>query len=446
MRFLAAAVGLSAALSLVTPDAEASALPFKIITHELDNGLRLVLVPRPGSGLIAYYSVVRVGSRDETEPGVTGFAHFFEHMMFRGTKDWSPKRVSAFLKKTGADQNGFTTDDFTCYTFFGLSGHLDELVQMEADRFQHLVYTEDVFKTESRAVLGEYNKSSSSPSLPLRERLRGEVFTRHTYGHTTLGYLKDIEAMPDKYAYSKTFFERFYTPDNTTIIAVGDFDPARLEALVERHYGGWSSRRAARKIETEPAQTAEVRSDIEWPNPTLPILSMSWRTPATNFQSKDTAVYNLLFELLFGETSPLYTGLVLDEQVVQGFSEWSWNHVDPYLFHVVARLRSAAQFTDVERAISAQIAKLRSGVVDEAQLEAVKSRVRYGLLLDLATPSRIASALAFQIGAGGDPGSLDTLLETINEVTVDDVERFARLYLNDAGRSVVKLAAKETQK
>ena len=417
----------------------------QVQTTKLDNGLTLVTVPQRGSGLIAYYSLVRVGSRDETEKGVTGFAHFFEHMMFRGTKDYPPERVSAFLKKTGADQNGFTTDDYTCYTFFGLSNDLAGLVAMESDRFQNLEYSVDVFKTESKAVLGEYNKSASSPSLPLRERLREKVFTKHTYGHTTLGYLRDIEDMPNQYEYSRKFFERFYTPDNTTVIAVGDFDPMELRQLVRQHYGAWTGKRAKSGISSEPRQGKEVREHVEWASPTLPLLSMSWRTPKTNFASKDTAVYGLMFEILFGKASKLYRELVLDKKVVRSFSEWSWNHRDPYLVHVVATLNDRASLTMVESAVDSEIERLAKGEITDADVDAPRSHVRYSALLHMSTPANIASTLAYQMGAGGEANSLETYLEVMAEVTVDDVERFARLYLANKNRSVITLATTEAK-
>ena len=161
-----------AAASFLSTPAFAGALPFTPEVVKLENGLTLVMVKLDSPGLVAYDSLVRVGSRDEVEKGVTGFAHFFEHMMFRGTDAWSPERVQKFLKKAGADQNGFTTDDFTCFTYFGRSDVLAELVEMEADRFKNLKYPEPAFKTESQAVLGEYNKSASNPSMVLEEKLR----------------------------------------------------------------------------------------------------------------------------------------------------------------------------------------------------------------------------------------------------------------------------------
>jgi zinc protease len=430
------AVVLGLLLSATTARAD---LPTKLVTERLDNGLELVLAPMPGSGLVAYWSVVRVGSRDETEPGVTGFAHFFEHMMFRGTEAWPPSRVEAFLKTAGADQNGFTTDDFTCYTFFGLASALETLVEMEADRFRNLKYDEDTFRTEAKAVLGEYNKSASSPYLPLRERQRELVFTKHTYGHTTLGKLADIRDMPNQYAYSKQFFSRFYTPDNVVIVAAGDFDPVELRRLIRKHYGPWTGKKADAPIVAEPEPSRALEAHVAWPTGTEPLLSLSWRTPRADFEGKDTAVETLLFELLFGDTSPLYRSLVLERPRVRRFVDYNWWHRDPYLFHAIAVLTEPSKAAEVQAEVQRQIDKLRAGEIDEAQLEAVKSHVRYAALLDLSSPDRVVQAIASTLGAGGDAEAFETLLATIAEVTVDDVERYARLYLGRERRSVVTL-------
>src|SRR5262249_7056129 len=126
----------------------------------------------------------------------------------------------------------------------------------------NLKYTEDVFKTEAKAVLGEYNKSASNPTLKLDERLRELTFKAHTYGHTTLGYLKDIEAMPTHYDYSRSFFERYYAADDVVLIAVGDFAPAQLEALVRKYYSGFTRRRAETSIPAEPPQKTQIRDQL----------------------------------------------------------------------------------------------------------------------------------------------------------------------------------------
>jgi zinc protease len=423
----------------------AGVLPFTPKTATMPNGLRLVMVPYDSPGLIAYYSVVRTGSRDEVERGVTGFAHFFEHMMFRGTDRHPPEKVQAFLKKAGADQNGFTTDDFTCYTFLGSNAYLEELIDYESDRFQNLKYTEVAFKTESGAVYGEYRKSSSAPYLPLAEKLRQSVFKKHTYGHTTLGYLKDIQDMPNQYEYSLEFFERFYTPDNVVLIAVGDFDPAKLEELVKKYYSGWKRKRAVTKAPAEPPQKKEIRTSVEFPSRTLPMLSMSWRAPAANFDSAETAAQQVLFELLFGKTSPLYTELVLEKQTVQSFDDWvSLPHRDPYLFHVVATVTKEENLREVEDRVMLEVAELAKKPVDPQRLAAVKSKVRYGLLLDLGTPDSIAYVLAAFVAPTGKTDGLERLLATVDKLDPKSVQAYAKKYMTVNNRSVVTLTTKES--
>lgn len=434
---------LTAALTLAPLDAGAAELPFELKTTALDNGMRLVMVPYASPGLIAYYTMVRVGSRDEVEPGVTGFAHFFEHMMFRGTDQHPPERVDALLKKTGADQNGFTTDDFTCYTFFGSNSELEALIAYEADRVQNLKYTEDVFRTEAKAVLGEYNKSASSPYLKLEERLRELTFKTHTYGHTTMGFLKDIEAMPEKYEYSKTFFQRFYTPHNITLIVVGDFDPAKLEALVRQHYGAWTRPKVESAVKAEPPQAKELRDVIPWKTPTLPLLSMSWRTPATDYTKADTAVYNVAFELLFGRISPLYTELVLDQQLVDDFDDWSRNFRDPNVFQVIAKVKDPAKLEQVERRIDRAISDMASGKTAAQLLADVKAHVKYGLLLGLDTPPKIAGMIAFGIAPTGELDGLAKLLAGIERVTLKDVQSFAKSHLVAKKRAVLVVKTEE---
>ncbi len=415
-------------------------LPFAPQVHTLGNGLQVVVVPRATPGLVAYYTLVRVGSRDEVEKGVTGFAHFFEHMMFRGSKNWPPERVQALLKKAGADQNGFTTDDFTCYTFLGAVDALDELMDYESDRIQNLAYEEKVFKTEAGAVYGEYRKNSSNAYLPLQEKLRSNVFKKSTYGHTTLGYLADIKKMPEQYKYSLKFFERYYTPDNTVLIVVGDVKFEDIKAQVEAKYGAWTGKRHNNKIPKDRAQRREIRTKIAFGSPTLPRLSMSWRTPASDFKSKETAVYNLLYELLFGSTSALHQSLVLDKGWVAGFSEYSWNHKDPYMFQVVATVKAADQLKAIEKAMSEAVSTLIKDGVSEDRLNAVKSHVRYASLLGLQTPNDVAYQIAFVMGAGGGPDDMESFLRAVDSLTPKDVQTFAKKFLVNKNRAVATLA------
>ena len=145
-------------------------------------------------------------------------------------------------------------------------------MELESDRFQHLSYAEAAFQTEAGAVYGEYRKTRTDPEFALYEELVGTAFERHPYGHTTLGYERDIAIMPTLYEYSRDFFSRYYRPENTVLFIAGDVTPANVFALVEKHYGGWQRGYVPPQIPVEPEQTAERRVDVGYDGQTLPLL------------------------------------------------------------------------------------------------------------------------------------------------------------------------------
>src|SRR6478752_2436275 len=152
------------------------AFPFPVKEKTLPNGLHVYVVAYDSPGLVAYYSVVRTGSRNEVEAGKSGFAHFFEHMMFRGTDKYSQEAYNAVIKEMGADSSAFTSDDLTVYHILAGNAALAKIVEIEADRFQHLQYKEPEFQKEARAVLGEYNKNASNPMEKMDEALYDNAF------------------------------------------------------------------------------------------------------------------------------------------------------------------------------------------------------------------------------------------------------------------------------
>ncbi len=319
--FLGAAVW-SAAYSVAVHAAQPPAtqagpvFPYPIQKSVLDNGLTVLSVPFDSPGIIAYYTVVRTGSRNEVEPGLSGFAHFFEHMMFRGTDRYPQDKYNDELKALGADSNAYTNSDGTCYHMTIPATALATVVQIEADRFQNLKYDEPSFQKEARAVLGEYNKSASSPFLKLYETLQNEAYTRHTYKHTTIGFLADIKEMPEHYGYSKVFFDRWYRPENCTIIVTGDVRHEALLSLVKQYYGGWKRGRAQVEVPVEPPQTGPKTAKLTWPLSTLSTLAMGYHIPAADPGNPDFAALSALAQATFSETSPLYQELVLKEQKV----------------------------------------------------------------------------------------------------------------------------------
>ena len=416
-----------------------SAFPFAVSDKTLANGLHVFVVPYDSPGLVAYYSVVRTGSRNEVEPGKSGFAHFFEHMMFRGTKRYSTERYNAEIKAMGADSNAFTAEDMTVYHILAGKASLAKVVEIEADRFRNLQYDEPSFQKEARAVLGEYNKGSSDPMQKMAEALYDHAFTTHTYKHTTIGFLRDIEDMPNQFAYSRQFFDRYYRPENVSLLVVGDVVPAEVFALVEKAYGTWGKGPARPTIPTEPAQAEEQRVTVPWKDASLPMLLMGYHTPAFSTTSVDGPALEVLAELILAERSRLHKQLVLDEQKVEALAGGNDRHVDPNLFIVLARVKQAKDMAYVESAIAKEIDRIASVGVDEKTLSEVVSHARYGFAAQLSTAEHVALIGAEFLALTGRLSSIDEYFTRLGQVKTADVQRVARSFFAAKNRTVVTL-------
>jgi len=414
--------------------------PFPVHEQVLDNGLKVVVIPYDSPGIVAYFTVVRTGSRQEVEAGHSGFAHFFEHMMFRGTERFSQEAYNDVLRGMGADSNAFTTDDWTGYYIVGPAAELGTMFDLESDRFKNLEYSEDGFRTEALAVLGEYNKNASSPFLPMFERLRELAFARHTYQHTTLGFLEDVEAMPGYYDYSLAFFDRFYRPENTIVLVVGDAEPAGTFAMAKKYYGDWEKGFKPVTIPADPEPSEGKRAHIDWPNPTRPQLMMGYRVPAFDAASVDTAALDLIDQLLFSEAAPLYQELVVDKQWVDQLGGSASAHRDPYLFMITARVKSDDLVPKVEETIARHVAELQARPVDAARLERIKSHLRYGFALSLASANAVAFNAAQVLELTGEVEPLNTLYATYETIGPKDVQRVAKAYFQPQRLTTVTLA------
>jgi len=431
---------LAATLALgASPAAGDDIFPYPVHEKALANGLRVVAVPYDSPGTVAYFSVVRTGSRDEVEPGKSGFAHFFEHMMFRGTERRSQAEYNDVLKRMGADSNAFTTDDYTCYYIIGPSAELATMMEIESDRFQSLRYDEDAFRAEALAVRGEYDKNASSPFLPMWERMRERAFDRHTYGHTTMGYLADIDAMPDQFEYSLSFFDRFYRPENVVLLVVGDVEPESVFEMAATHYAGWERGYQPPAVVAEPPQGERHEDQLEWPSPIRPHLMMGFRAPAFSDSSPETATLDVISQLLFSESAPLYQTLVVDEQWVD-FVQGSYSdHRDPYLFTVFARAQSDDELAKTREAIHEHLESLKAEPVDAERLERIKSHLRYSLATGLDSPGAVGFTLAGYLNLTGDPQSINRVHEQYAAITPETIQRVAREVFTPERTTVVTL-------
>ena len=419
--------------------AQRNAFPFDYQQHDLPNGLRLVAVPLPWPGVASLYIVVHAGSRNEVEPGRSGFAHFFEHMMFRGTPRFPPERYEREMQRMGASSNAYTDDDRTVYHTTIAVEDLEALLEMEADRFLHLQYSEEDFRTEALAVLGEYWKDSAEPLNRLHEVLRDTAFDAHPYKHTTMGFLRDIERMPEMYGYSLEFFGRFYRPENTTILIAGDAPPEQARELVERHWGGWERGSWRLEVPCEPPQQGLREARIEWKTHTLPCVAVAQKAPAFSDTGGDGAAVDLISALCFSQGSDLYRLLVIEQQWADELWANTVDHIDPYLFTVVARVKQPERLGDVRAAIEEELEKLAAEPPAGEELEQVKSHLRYRFLLGLDRSESVASALAPYLGLRRTPETVDRLFAIYERLAPEDLERAARRHFTRQCRTVVTL-------
>jgi len=410
-------------------DAPANELfPYPIVQETLDNGLTVVTVEYPSPGIVAFYIIVRAGSREEVEPGKTGFAHFFEHMMFRGTEKYPPEAYNDELKNIGAAANANTSIDRTIYHMTGSASALEKMFELEADRFMNLSYPVHAFKTEAGAVKGEYTKNYSNPFMRLHEATMAAAFDKHTYRHTTMGFWEDIVDMPNQYKYSLTFFDRFYRPEYTAILAVGDVKPTRVKQLAEKYFGKWQRGNYTPSTPVEPSQT-ETRYAHVQESGFPPYLELNYKAPAFDASTVDNAALHILLTIFFSERSELYRKLVIEEGVLRNLGFDAHFARDPYLMNVFASFKEGKDMQRVKDEIVQKLEEVKSKPVGKQLLEDAKSHIRNSIIMHMDNPSSIADGHSYFLWVSGDIRFFDALMKKYDEVTPDDITAVAKKYL-----------------
>jgi zinc protease len=438
-QLVAAALVAAGALAAVPAEAQQKTrvFPFPYEVVELENGFRTYLIKAGAPGQIAYVSIVRTGSREEVEPGKSGFAHFFEHMMFRGTKKYP--RYDEETTKMGAFRNASTWADQTAYYIVANTEYLEKIMDIESDRFQNLDYSEPDFRTEAGAILGEYQNGAREPSRFLNEKVRETAFQKHTYRHTVIGFEADVRAMPEAYEYSKSFYQRFYRPENVVLVIAGDFDMAKAKALIKKYYAGWKPGYKAPAVEPEPAQTEPREKTVKYPGRTLPVISINYKAPAWNPTDKTGVALEVLGQIAFGANSSLYRKLVLQERRVQQLFPSFGLSRDPYLVSIQTMVSKPEDTEAVEQEIMAEVKKFHETLVDPKQLAATKSNIKYGFLMGMETAQDVAFAAMQSIVSTGKLEPLDDYFKTLDAVTAEDLREAARKYLVDSGRTTITM-------
>lgn len=437
MKFILACIVLTILLGETMAQKIEKIFPYEYSTTKLDNGLKVIVIPMANSGLASYYSIVRTGSRDEWEPGKSGFAHFFEHMMFRGTEKYPGPVYDSIITSLGADANAYTSDDLTVFHLDFASEDLERVMELESDRFQNLKYSEREFQTEAGAVYGEYRKSRTSPYSIAEEKLQDMAFDEHTYKHTTMGFEKDIKNMPNLYDYSISFFKRYYRPENIVLLIVGDIDNNKTLDMVKKYYSAWKPGYVSPQITPEPPQTKERSTIVSYPGKTLPILIVAYKSDAFSTENKNLLASSLFADLAFGETSDIYKKLVLNEQKVQFIAtDFSFTR-DPKLFYIYSMVKDSNDINYVKDEIYKTIEYYQKNLIDKKKLDDLIKREKYSFIMELDNPASVAGALPQFITLTGGIDVVNILYSDIERITPDNVKEAVNHYFVPEKRNVV---------
>jgi zinc protease len=402
----------------------------------LENGLTVLTLEDRTTPVVSFQMWVRVGSRDESR--YTGLAHLFEHMMFKGSDNIAPEEHAKLVESRGGRLNAFTSRDFTVYFEDVPPESLPLVIDLEAERVAHLDISEETLGSEREVVLEERRmRTEDSPNGRAFEALLALAFQAHPYRWPVIGWRSDVEQATVEVA--REFFDTYYAPNNITIAAVGAFDAEEALERIRRTFGALRPTEIPRNPTAEPEQKGTRRTVVHV-DLRSPLLAAAWHAPPTGHD--DGPALDVLSQILSGgRSSRLYRNLVYEGQMAL-FAEGSyWELVDAGVFYAFAGVRPGASIDEVERRFFAEIARLRSEPVDQAELEKAKRQLEVSLVNSLLTSHALASRIARDYATFGRVRPLSERLDAIQAVTVEDVQRVAAKYLVDEARSVVHVMA-----
>ena len=426
-----AAVGLMAGPLLAQGNS-----PLKVVQLQLPNGLTVLALEDHTVPSVAYYTVFKVGSRNE-RPGITGLSHLFEHMMFNGSAKFKPKQFDRIIEAGGGDSNAFTTSDRTEYQEQFSSATLDSVLQLESDRMRALkldaanIGQERGFVKEERRV-----NTDNSVEGSLEEVLWNNAFVAHPYRWETIGFMKDIDAI--RLEDAQSYFRTYYAPNNAVVCVVGDFDTVALLAKMRKYFSDIPRQPDPPPVvNAEPPQRGEKRIQFHRPSE-LPALRIGYHVG--DYKDPDDPARDLLAVILSGgESSRLYKSLVYEKQIATSVNAGNESRVDPGLFTFYAQAQQGHTLAECESAIYATLDALQTGGVTERELQKAKNAIRVGYVGNFKTNLALAGQLAEYQANWGDWKKLFDTPARYDRVTLADIQRIAKKIFRDRNRTVILL-------
>ena len=407
----------------------------KFTDRTLPNGLRVLSAPDHASPTVAIQVWYHVGSKDDPDKR-SGFAHLFEHIMFKSTKNMKSEMMDRLTEDVGGFNNAFTADDVTVYYEVVPSNYLETLVWAEADRLSGLNVDDANFKSERDVVKEEFRQSVLAPPYGrFFYMLQEKSFVEHPYKRPGIGSIEDLDAASLKDV--QDFHSTFYRPDNATLVVVGDFDPKQLDTWIDKYFASIAKpdRPLPRVQVKEPPRKSESRVTGYGSND-LPAVGLTYLTPRQ--ADPDSSVLRVVDALLsMGESSRLYNSLVYSQQLAAEVDAQSDVREDISLFYIIAILSEGKKPEDVEKSLLAEIKKLQDTPVSAAELEKAKNQIITDQLRQRENNNGKALALGEAAVLLGDPARVNSDLEKLQTVTAADVQRVMKKYFTDANRLVL---------
>jgi zinc protease len=411
--------------------------PIDFTDRTLANGLRVLLVEDHRTPSVAINVGYRVGGKDDPA-GRSGFAHLFEHLMFKGTANTPPETMDRLTEDVGGYNNAFTAEDITNYYEVVPSNHLETLLWAEADRLAALRITQAHFVTEREVVIGEYDQRIlAEPYGMLDEIVNREAYTLHPYKRGVIGDPDNLNAATLDDVVQ--FHAIYYRPDNAVLVVVGDFDPDEAFTWIERYFGAIARPAGSvpRVTLVEPPQTVERTVNYRASNVPLPAIDYAYHIPAANMP--DAAALDVAETILgAGKSSRLYRSLVYGKQLATSAYARADLREHPGLFEFSAILSRGSGVADARTALDEEIARLHDQPVSSTELDRAKTQIASSFVRGRQTYNGIALSLVRAAVERSDPGAVNTDLARYLAVTSDDVQRVAATYLHPTNRTVVE--------
>ena len=402
---------------------------------KLSNGLRLIVAEDHVAPVFSIAVIYNVGSRDERQ-GRTGFAHLFEHMMFKGSENVGPGEHFYTIFSNGGTMNGTTNKERTLYFETMPSNQLEAGMFLEADRMRSLAIVQDNLDNQRKAVQEERRQGlDNQPYGRTNEAVDQLAFDNPAYKHSVIGSMEDLSTASTQDVAS--FFQTYYAPNNAIIAVAGDVTTAGVRALARKYFESIPAQPAPPAVDiSETPQGSERRLSLEDPLARLPRLDVSYRIPSDLSPDGD-AVDVLSLVLSAGRSSRFYESIVRQKQLAVNLNAFAPESRGPRLLRIIATPTPGKSLDDLEAAIEAEIGRVQGGPIADWEMDKARNTARRQLVAGLGQSLSRAIQLAQFALVFNDPGRINTAYERLTKVTAADVQRVAKQYLTRENRSVI---------